>query len=1202
MTTIGNRALTIARHKRTRKLAIWMIAIVAGFGILLGLAAPPLLRGKLAGELSKKLHREVSIQQIRINPYAMTLAVNGFVMKERQSQAIAVSFDQLFVNLDIRSLFRIAPVIEELRLAKPYVNVVRNDDGKYNFQDLIDEFTSGPSGPTPRFALENIEILDGKIDFDDRPEQTKHEIHSLKIGIPFISTLPTHAHITVKPEFAAVINGAPFHLAGDTTTPFKDTLESTLGLDIDKLEIAKYLEYSPVELNFKVPSGQLNGKVTAAFRTSKNNPAVLSLRGNLGLHELELQGAGGTPLVKLPSFDVVIDAFEVFANKAAVKSIKSHGLDLHVTLDRKGGINLANLVTTPANANPAEAKKETARPFAYQVDEIALDGATVRFTDEQPQRPYKTRLGNLSVKVTGLNNEEGKKADVEISFESDAKERFSHSGTIQLTPLFADGKVALQGLQLKGLLTYYENVIGVEFKEGLLDLATQFTFAQNGAEPDVKLTELNASLRSLRADVPGETEPLWRVPLLALKDTTVDIAKRSVVIGSLESRDGSGFVNRDQDGTINYARLIKTRAADNQTKAPVKEETASWSVQTRRVALNRFRIVFEDRALAAPARIVVSNLSLLGENFSNAPDSRAKATLQATINDKGTLKVAGPVGTRPVAGQLNVDAEGIDIVPFRPYLADQFNFLLTGGVIGTKGNLVLDTAGDGPAKINFAGSAEIIDFAIVEKLDAEDLLKWKSLTLGAVQFSLEPFQLRIGEINLADFYSRLILGADGKINLQKLAVQKEERQSAAPADEKAVAKTADKPPPAPASGHPDRAITIGKINLKGGNINFSDFFIKPNYSANLTGVQGAISELKPEAPGDLDIQARLDNSAPVDIKGKLNPLSKELFLDLVADAKEIELSPMTPYSAKYVGYGIEKGKLSFNVKYKLDNRKLSAENKIILNQLTFGQKIDSPDATKLPVLLAVALLKDRNGVIDIDLPIGGSLDDPQFSVGGIIWQIIVNIITKAITAPFSLLAAAFGGGSGDELSYVEFDNGRASLNQAAQGKIATLAKALNNRPALNLELSGRIDPVSDLDGLKRVGLERKVKAQKLKDLVRRGQGAKSVDEVQVDAKEYPQYLKAAYGEETFPKPRNFIGLAQDLPVAEMEKLMLQHAKAGDDELRQLANQRAQAVRDALVSAGQIGAERLFIVAAKPLTSEESAKIKGKPNRVDFAMK
>ncbi len=1198
---IQDRALALARHPRTRKFGLWAISVVIGIGILLGLVAPPLLRGKIAAEVGKKLHREVAIEQIKINPYAMTVAVRGFVMKERQSEATVLSFDELFVNLDMRSLFRFAPVIEELRLAKPYFNIVRRDDRKYNFQDLIDEFMSGPSGPTPRFAVNNIEIVDGKIDFDDRPEQTKHTITALKIGIPFISSLPTYAEIKVKPELSAVVNGAPFHLAGDSTTPFKDTLESTLGIDIDKLEIAKYLEYSPVALNFKMLSGQLNGKVSAAFKSAKNNPALLSLSGNLAVNALEMQQSGGTPLLKLPNFEVLIDAFEVFANKAKVKSVKSQGLELHVARDRKGEINLANLVAQAANAQPVEPKKDDGKPFAYQIEEISVDGATLYLTDDQPQRPYKTRLNDFAIKVAGLNSEAEKKANVEISFESQAKEKFSNIGTLQLTPLLAEGKLSIEALRPGAFAPYYQELLAAEIKDGLLNLETDYSFADKPDQPEIKLANLTATLRNFRMDLAGQPEPLWRIASLAVRDANIDVGKKSIVIGALQGKDGTGYIQRETDGTLSYARIAK--AETSTTAAPVKKDEVPWKIEAKQILLDGFKVNFDDRATPTPVKTSLSELALRAENFSNGKNRPGKITLRTRVNNNGALRMAGTAMANPVNAKLAVEAEDLEVLPFQPYLDNQVNFLLTGGHIGTKGNFAFDAGESGAAKVNYNGAVQIADFGMVEKANALDILKWKSLALEQIQFNLEPFQLRIGEINLADFYSRLILGADGKINLQKLTVQKEEKKSDAPAQEKAVAKPADQPPPAPASSNSDRAISIGKINLQGGNINFSDFFIKPNYSANLTGVQGAISELKPEAPGDLEIHAKLDNAAPVEIKGKLNPLSKELFLDLVADAKEIELSPMTPYSGRYVGYGIEKGKLSFNVKYKLDNRKLSAENKIILNQLTFGAKIDSPDATKLPVLFAVALLKDSNGVIDIDLPITGSLDDPQFSVGGIVWRIIINVITKAITAPFSLLAAAFGGGSGgDELSYVEFDNGRANLNQAAQAKIATLAKALNNRPALNLELSGRVDPATDLDGLKRAGIERKVKAQKLKEMIRRGESAKSVDEVQIGANEYGQYLKAAYGEESFPKPRNFIGFAQDLPVPEMEKLMLQNAKAGDDEMRQLANQRAQAVRDALLATNQVNAERLFIVAAKPLTGEEAAQAKGKPNRVDFAMK
>ena len=1199
---IRQQTLGIARHPRTRKIVLWIASVLLAIGVILGLAAPPLIRGKVASVLSDKLHRPVTIEQIRINPYAMTLAVRGLLMKERQGDTPAVSFDELFVNLEMKSLFRLAPVIKELRLVKPYVSLVRNDDLKYNFQDLIEEFTGGPPGPTPRFALNNIEIIDGKIDFDDRPEKTKHTVAQLKIGVPFISSLPSDVDIKVKPEFSAVINGAPFHLAGDAVL-FKDSGESTIGIDIDKLQIAKYLEYSPVALNFTVPSGQLSGKITAAFKTAKNNPPVLSINGNLGLQELQMVQTGGEQVVKLPSFEVLIDAIDVFAKKASLKSIKSEGLELHLNRSRDGKINLANLVAAAAESKAPETKpasKAEDKPFVYIIEEIALGSATVHFTDDQLKRPYKTRLDNVNLKITGLTNETGKKANVELSFESEAKEKFAHTGTIQLTPLLAEGKLDVEGLKPGALRSYYEDAIAAEIKDGFFDLSTQYSFEDKEGQSDIKLSGLSANLRTLRLELAGQPEPLWRIGSLAIKDSEVDVGKKTVVIGALEAKDGNGYIQRAADGELNLARIAKPQTSAPAPAQPAKPGEGEWRIDTKQLMLDRFRINVDDRSNPTPAKISIADLSVRGQNFSTAKNQRGKATIRARVNEKGVLRLVGTATANPVNAKFVVDAQELDLVSFQPYLDDQVNFILTGGRAGTKGEFTFDASGSGPAKVNYQGGVQVADFGAVEKNGQQDLLRWKTLALDALQFDLEPFQLRIGEITLADFYSRLILGADGKLNLQNLTVEKEEKKDETPAAEKPAEKAAT---PVAAESAPPKAVSIGKINLKEGNINFSDFFVKPNYSANLTSVQGAISELKPETPGDLDLQARLDNAAPVEIKGKINPLAKDLFLDIVADAKEIELSTMSPYSAKYVGYGIERGKLSFNVKYKVENRKLSAENKIILNQLTFGEKVESPTATKLPVLLAVALMKDRNGVIDVDLPISGSLDDPQFSVGGIVLRIVINLITRAVTAPFSLLASAFGGGgSGDDLAYIEFDNGRANLDKADQAKIATLARALNNRPALNLEIIGRVDPLTDLDGLKRVGIERKVKAQKLKDLARKGEAPRSVDDVQVATSEYPQYLKAAYGEESFPKPRNMIGLAQDLPVAEMEKLMMQHAKASDDDMRQLASHRAQAVRDAILATGQASAERLFVVAAKPLTPEERAKLKGRPNRVDFSMK
>lgn len=1196
-TQLFSRGRDFIVHPRTRRIAIWTVSIVVAFGVLLGLVAPPLLRGKIAGDLSQKLHREVTIEQIRLNPYAMTATMRGFLMKERQSQATAVSFDELHVNLELRSIFRLSPVIKELRLLKPYVNLVRNEDFKYNFQDIIDDLTSGPpGGPTPKFALNNIQLIDGRIEFDDRPEQTKHSISSINIGVPFISSLPSYTDIFVKPSFSANINGAPLHIGG-ASKPFHSSHESTFDLNIDKLRINKYLEYSPVALNFKVPSGELNGKLNASFKTAKESPSVFTITGNLALTELAVEKNSGTPFGKIANLDVVVDSIDVLNNKVRLKSIKAHGLELHLARNRDGSLNTANLITTAPKTTSVESTKNS-KPLGYEADDILIDSGTLHFIDETLQRPYKTRLDNIRITVKGLTNEPAKEADMEISFESDAKERVSQTGKIQLAPFVAEGKVAIESFKPGNLSPFYQNALALEIKEGLLDLTTQYRFEVKDDGSDLKFTDLNANLKTVRLDFPGHPEPLWRIPSFIIKDGSVDVSGKTVVIGAIQGKDGIGHVQRDKDGTLNYARIVKAQSSTAPVKEPIKKDETEWKVEAKQIALDSFKIEIDDRGAAAPAKFALSDLFVRIDNFSNAKNQPGKTRLRTRINKNGSLRLNGTAATNPVAAKLAVEAYDIDVLSLQPYFGDQFNFLLTGGRISTKGSFTLASGGTGPAKANYQGGIELYDFASIEKDNKQDLVKWKNLGLHQFELTSEPLQVRIGEIDITDFYSRLIIGPDGKINLQNLTAPKPQNQEETSATQAAATAAADTP-------DTEKRVTIGKINLHGGNINFSDFLVKPNYSANLTDVQGTISELKPEAPGDIDIQAKLDGSAPVDIDGKINPLGKELFLDIVADAREIEMNPFSPYSGKYVGYGIESGKLSFNVKYKVEDRKLTAQNKIILNQLTFGERVESPQATKLPVLLAVALLKDRNGVIDVDLPISGSLDDPQFSIGGIVLRLVINIITRAVTAPFALLGSAFSGGasgSGEELSYIEFDSGRASLSQTAQSKIETLAKAMNNRPALRLQLSGRADPATDLDGLKRVSMERKVKAQKLQELSGKADAPKSVDEVRIESSEYPQYLRQAYRQESFPKPRNAIGLLRDLPVVEMEKLMIQHAAIGEENLGELANQRAQTVRDALVTTGLVSADRLSIVSAKPLTSEEKAKLKGKPNRVDFSLR
>jgi hypothetical protein len=395
-------------------------------------------------------------------------------------------------------------------------------------------------------------------------------------------------------------------------------------------------------------------------------------------------------------------------------------------------------------------------------------------------------------------------------------------------------------------------------------------------------------------------------------------------------------------------------------------------------------------------------------------------------------------------------------------------------------------------------------------------------------------------------------------------------------------------------------VTIGVVTLQGGTVSFSDRFIKPAFSATMVELGGRVSGLSSEADrtADMDLRGRLGSDAPLEISGKVNPLSSDLFVDATVAFKDIDLSPMTPYAGKYLGYAIQKGKLTLSLRYLIAKKKLDATNKVFIDQFTLGERVESPDATKLPVSLAVALLKNRNGEIELDVPVSGYIDDPRFSVGRIVLKVLVNLLVKAATSPFALLGALFGGG--EELSYLEFEPGSSRIEGPGEAKLSSLVKALHDRPALKVEIEGHVDPGKDPEGVRRYLFLKKVKARKLKEMASQGMAPVPVDNVTVEPGEYPKFLKAAYKAEKFPKPRNFIGIAKDLPDPEMEKLILAHIEVKADDLRDVALARSQAVKEFILRSGKVEPERIFLVEPKSLAPEKKDKVRD--SRVDFRVK
>jgi hypothetical protein len=1111
----ATRAVAALKGPRARRLGLWFVGLVLAFGILGYLAGPPLMKMVLVKQLSAELQRDVSIETIDISPYALSARVTGVAVKDKAGKELA-GFDELFVNLSSFSLFQFGAVVDEIRLQGPRVAVARTGEGQYDISDLLEKWLkpSEPS-PTPRFSINNIQIIGGKAVFDDQPLDKVHIVSDINLSIPFISSLSYQAERLVEPSFSAVINGAPFALKGRSKEIFEGDLESELNIDLERLDLAGFQPYVPSSLPLHLKGGLLDTELRVVFKELSEQVFSLTVVGSAHVSDFDLAEASGAPLLGWKRLEVDIANADLINQRFAVQRVLLDGMDAYAAVSKQGEMNwvrvLDQIAAVPA-ADKASAEKSAAAPAKapeWAIDEIRLSNGKMHWQDESTVRPTVGEVLDINAVVGKI-----------------------------------DGKLV---------------------------------------EP------IEISEASYRVDL-GER---WKIGYMTVKGMRLDLHGHRVDIAEVSSQEIRTLFVRNKEGKIEWVSspVLKTVRAAKQELS----DERPWIASIGKVAVDDLVLRLEDQTTRPAAMQVIDGFSLTAENLSTESGKKGNVSLKSRINQKGSLKVDGSVQLVPLQTTLKVETQAIPVLPLQPYFTDFLNIELTRGQVSNSGEVTAQIDKD-VVNASYKGSLTLGDLIAVDKVNNADFLKWKSLYLGGIDVRLQPMAVTVGEVALSDFYSRLILSKEGRLNLQDIV--RTSGGAGKPADT-AMPVTAPKvAEAAPAAAKPAvLPIKIGKVTLQGGTVNFSDFFVKPNYTVNVTKVAGRVSGLSSAADtvADLELRGSYASSAPVQVVGKLNPLAAKSFLDIKGEVKGVDLVAFSPYSGKYAGYNIDKGKLSLNVAYKLEDKQLTAENRLFIDQLTFGDKVESPDATQLPVNLAISLLKNNRGEIDLNLPISGSLDDPEFSIGGLVIKVIVNLFVKAVTSPFALLGSMFGGG--EELSNIEFGPGRATFDDAAAKRLESLAKALNERDSLKLEITGRADPETDKEGIKRVAIERAVKAEKLKDQLNKGGDGASVDTIEVAAAEYPVYLQRAYKEAKFPKPRNLIGMQKELPVEEMEKLMLTNLPASGDDVQQLALRRAENVQSWLIDEGKVPPERIFLVEPKIEAAE-----KGKGSRVDFSLR
>ena len=1128
--TRSSNFLTRLLSPRRKKIAGWFLIALTLISALGFWGLPPLVKWLVQDRLSSALHRPVTLESLRINPYAMSLTLENFSVEEPDQNGALAHFDLLFVKLNAPSLLQGALVVSELRLQNPKINLVRLTADRYNVSDLIDEFLAKPKNddPLPVFSLKNIQLTGGAIVFDDRPNKKTHEINEINFAIPFISTSAHKVESVVEPSFSAKIAGSPLVLQGKSK-PFANSLESEITLNLSDFPFAQYLDYLPISLPVQARSGALDAHLMFSFRQEKDKPSHLLLTGDTSLKNIELADLSGAPLLSVKQLDLTIDAADLLERSFDIRKVALDTPLIHAKVNTSGAVNwlesFNKLQSTPSKNSKKVADNKAAPPLKWKLGEVKVTRGAIRWLDESNGKPFNASLDALELTLKNLAGASKKPA----SFEMSGK-------------LLAEEWLALDHFSLKG--------------------------------------------------------------------GTLDLARRELSVQEIISQDVRALLRRTAGEKIEWLKPPTLRLIEATQQKNAAQESGEWKVSIKQYVGNNVKLRFEDEAVSPKVTQQIDDLNFEISNISTEKDATAHIFSRFRLNQKSSAVVGGSVTLFPLRTDLGFDIKNVDLQSWLPYFANKLSFVINKGELSINGALKLamhenssvPAGTSGGFSGRFTGQTTLANFNATDKFNAAEFLRWKSLYLGAVDLPFQPGAVSIGEVALSDFFARLIINPQGKLNLMQILRPKEEAVAVTSETTSAVESpvaventTATTPPQWP--------FKIGKITLQGGQIRLSDNFVKPNYSANLSEVGGRITDLSSAADSlaSVELRGRYDKVAPITLTGKINPFAAPPSLDLQAEVKGVELPPFPAYAKKYAGYAIEQGKLSLKVTYKVEKGQLRAENRIFLDQLSFGEPVEGgSEVSKLPVLLALKLLKNGRGEIDLEIPISGSLDDPQFDLGALVSKAVSNLFLKTLAAPFTLIGSLFEGGGG-ELANVDFEHGRFALTPEAEKRLEHLAQTLKERPSLNLEMSARVDVARDSEGLKTARLERKLKVLKREDRTSRSESTGSSEQLSLTPEEYPDLLTRVYEAENFPKPRNVLGLVKTLPVEEMEKLILTNSLVGEEDLRRLAERRTRAVRDYLL-AHAVPAEQMFLRPHKLIESESGQSAEQTNSRVDFTLK
>jgi hypothetical protein len=793
------------------------------------------------------------------------------------------------------------------------------------------------------------------------------------------------------------------------------------------------------------------------------NPLILSLT----LQGFELKDPDGTPFVAFDRMYVDVQFTSVFRWALTLREFRLDRPRVHVRLLPDGKLNFDDLIP-----------KESGEPPRVVVGRFAVNQGSVQVTNLMAARPEQTTLTPIDLMLQNFTTIPQKEGHYRLVAVDQGQGSWMWEGDLTFKPLHSAGIFEVRDSRLRAFGEILRRRSGFEVADGRFGCQIRYAMDVRGDSLIARVDAPSVRLTGLQVRDPRVNEELLRFDELAISGVALAYPEQSLAIGQVWLSGTRIRAWREPDSTLNWQASLAAAQAEtarngtangdsaraSAASTPADSAAAAWRVTLGELAVRDLGVEFADRTLDPPFEVKLAPVNVSLRDVSNAPGARFSLRTDVTIAEKGRLELSGPVGALPPLADLDVKLSALPLTIFQPYVNPIAKLQVSSGTLGVQGSLHYRDAKPAP-DVAFQGRVESYGLLTRDRRDNERFLAWKAFELNGIDASQK--KLEIASVRLTEPFSKILIRRDRTTNVQEVlglpmpdsggvvtasAVQKPAAQK--PSEAIAAVKSTA-PPPIP--------VKVGSIQVVNGSADFSDLSLILPFAARIEQLNGRVSQLSSRSASraDVELDGRLQPSGSVRVSGGVDPWASDTLLDLGVVFRDFSMPALTPYAGQFLGREIDKGRMSLDLGYRLTGRQLSGENKVVLDQFELGEKVESPEATKLPVGLAIAILKDKEGRIDLDVPVEGDLDDPEFRLGKVIWNFIMSLLKKVATAPFALLGSLFGGGGEEEMGQAVFEPGASELSAAEAERLDKLSKALVDRPQLNLDVRGSTDGVLD---------------------------------------------------------------------------------------------------------------------------------------------